>query len=192
MPRWGAVCTLRSGTTVSAKLEKPEGDFPYIKVADMNHEGNESEIIGSSRFLNRDDIGKNAVLPAGTTIFPKRGGSILTNKKRLTAVPICADLNIMGVIPGEKLLPEYLYFYFLNIDMRKIGSGSSIPQINNYDIEPLLISFPAERTVQKAIVRKFESLSDETQRLESLYQKKLTALDDLKKSLLHQAFSGQL
>lgn len=31
-----------------------------------------------------------------------------------------------------------------------------------------------------------------TQRLESLYQQKLTALDGLKKSLLHQAFSGQL
>jgi type I restriction enzyme S subunit len=35
-------------------------------------------------------------------------------------------------------------------------------------------------------------LSAETQRLASLYQQKLSALDDLKKSLLHQAFSGQL
>ena len=39
---------------------------------------------------------------------------------------------------------------------------------------------------------KLEELSAETQRLKSLYQQKLTALDDLKKSLLHQAFSGQL
>lgn len=30
------------------------------------------------------------------------------------------------------------------------------------------------------------------QRLESLYRQKLIALDDLKKSLLHEAFSGQL
>jgi type I restriction enzyme S subunit len=37
-----------------------------------------------------------------------------------------------------------------------------------------------------------ESLSQETQRLESIYQQKLTGLDELKKSLLHQAFSGQL
>ena len=47
-------------------------------------------------------------------------------------------------------------------------------------------------TEQKLIVTKLNALSDETQRLESLYQQKLTALDDLKKSLLHQAFSGQL
>ena len=32
----------------------------------------------------------------------------------------------------------------------------------------------------------------ETQRLESIYQQKLAALEALKKSLLHQAFTGKL
>ena len=41
-------------------------------------------------------------------------------------------------------------------------------------------------------VAKFEDLSAETKRLESTYQQKLDALDELKKSLLHQAFTGQL
>ncbi len=36
------------------------------------------------------------------------------------------------------------------------------------------------------------SFDDETQRLESIYQRKLAALESLKKSLLHQAFTGQL
>jgi type I restriction enzyme S subunit len=45
---------------------------------------------------------------------------------------------------------------------------------------------------QKQIVAKLDSLCKETQRLESIYKQKLTALDELKKSLLHQAFSGQL
>ena len=45
---------------------------------------------------------------------------------------------------------------------------------------------------QKRIVEKLDVLDPETQRLESLYQKKLTALDDLKKSLLHKAFTGAL
>ena len=43
---------------------------------------------------------------------------------------------------------------------------------------------PVQRTV--------ESISYETQRLESIYQQKLAALEELKKSLLHQAFSGAL
>ena len=33
---------------------------------------------------------------------------------------------------------------------------------------------------------------EETQRLATIYQRKLAAFDDLKKSLLHQAFSGEL
>ncbi len=45
---------------------------------------------------------------------------------------------------------------------------------------------------QKRIVAKLDALSEETQRLESLYQRKLAALDELKKSLLHQTFNGEL
>ena len=45
---------------------------------------------------------------------------------------------------------------------------------------------------QEQIVSTMDSLRDDTQRLESLYQRKLAALDELKKSLLRQAFSGQL
>lgn len=35
-------------------------------------------------------------------------------------------------------------------------------------------------------------MQSETQRLESLYQRKIEALDELKQSLLQQAFSGNL
>jgi len=45
---------------------------------------------------------------------------------------------------------------------------------------------------QKRIVAKLDSLREETQRLGSLYERKLAALEALKKSLLHQAFSGAL
>jgi len=188
----GDICTLKSGTSVSVSLEKSEGEIPYVKVSDMTYAGNETEIVGSSRYLDMADVGRNAVFPTGTTIFPKRGGAILTNKKRVTSLPICADLNIMGVIPPGNLLPRLLYYYFLNIDMRLLGSGSSIPQINNYDIAPLKISFPEAKQEQKAILQKLDDLSEEAQHLESLYQQKLAALEELKKSLLHRAFSGQL
>jgi type I restriction enzyme S subunit len=45
---------------------------------------------------------------------------------------------------------------------------------------------------QRLIVESIKLLSAETQRLKSIYQQKLAWLDDLKKSLLHQAFNGQL
>jgi type I restriction enzyme S subunit len=45
---------------------------------------------------------------------------------------------------------------------------------------------------QQRIVSQVDELFDTEDRLVSIYRQKLTALDDLKKSLLHQAFSGQL
>lgn len=188
----GETCTLRSGTTVSPTLEKPVGDIPYLKVADMTFDGNEDQITTSSRFLRVADVRESTIIPKGATIFPKRGGAILTNKKRITSLPICADLNIMAVIPSSQIDARLLYFYFLNVDMRKLGTGSSIPQINNYDVAPLLISFPKSLTTQEEIVSKLDALREQTQHLEAIYQQKLDALEALKMSLLDKAFTGNL
>ncbi|MGO9482838.1 MAG: restriction endonuclease subunit S [Candidatus Kryptoniota bacterium] len=188
----GEVCILRSGTTLPKEIEQPSGEIPYLKVADINIVDNLNGIVCSSRYINRSDVNRSNLLPVGTTIFPKRGGAILTNKKRLTHRIICADLNIMGVTPRNGLLPEFLFDFFLQLDLREINNGSSIPQINNYSIEPLLIAFPKSTSEQKSIVAKIASLSEETQHLTKLYERKLAALEELKKSLLHKAFSGEL
>ena len=45
---------------------------------------------------------------------------------------------------------------------------------------------------QKAIVHKLTEILKETQRLEALYRRKIALLDELKKSLLQQAFAGEL
>ena len=55
-----------------------------------------------------------------------------------------------------------------------------------------VIAFPVDRKEQRAIISKLDDLRNETRRLESLYQRKLAALYGLKKSLLHQAFTGHL
>ncbi len=135
-------CTLKSGKSLSSNIEKERGDIPYIKVKDMNSSKNTPYITTSSKFVKIENV-KKQILPAGTVIFPKRGGAIGTNKKRLTKVSICADLNIMGVIPNiEKLNSQYLFAYFNTIDLKTLNNGSSVPQINNKDIEPLSISLP--------------------------------------------------
>jgi len=59
------------------------------------------------------------------------------------------------------------------------------------DIKPLKIGCPPVG-VQRSIVAKLDGLSEETQRLARLYERKLAALEALKKSLLHQAFTGEL
>ena len=58
-------------------------------------------------------------------------------------------------------------------------------------IQELPVMLPPVKA-QAAIVQTANDLRAETQRLESIYQQKLAALGELKKSLLHQAFNGEL
>jgi type I restriction enzyme S subunit len=76
--------------------------------------------------------------------------------------------------------------------IRQKGTGATVQGIKASLLKQIEISFPQTLATQQQIVAKLDALQEETQRLASLYQQKLTALDDLKKSLLHQAFSGQL
>lgn len=137
----GESCILKSGTTLSDTIENEGGPIPYVKVSDMNLNGNEKYIKTSTRFVSYESA-KKFLIPKGSIIFPKRGAAISTNKKRITSLPICADLNIMSVFPKEELTSEYIYSYFLNIDLSDLYNGSSVPQINNKDISPLVISIP--------------------------------------------------
>lgn len=150
----GECCVLKSGN--SDANNSSLGSLPYVKVGDMNIVSNETYISTSSTFVDREE-NKKDIFPIGTTIFPKRGGAILTNKKRITNVEICCDLNVMGVIPNkERLHPLYIYFYFLKIDFVIFGkTGSTIPQINNHNIAPMKIGIPP-LTLQQSFASKIE------------------------------------
>jgi type I restriction enzyme, S subunit len=95
----------------------------------------------------------------------------------------------------KHILPEYLAHY-----MRSFGFKSQYLQVmkqstrNQVPITKQREFFhvipPLDE--QKEIVGALDGLFENGQRLESIYQQKLAALDELKKSLLHQAFSGEL
>ena len=148
--------------------------------------------MSSTRFLNLADFNKNSIIPKGATIFPKRGGAIDTNKKRLLAVDVAVDLNIMSVFPREILNPLLLFFFFLKTNMKKLGSGATIRQINNYDIEPLVINFPKEINEQVKLVNKLIILKNQTEKLRACYKDRQIKYLSFRNSILLRAFRGQL
>lgn len=187
--RLGEVCVLKSGN--SRANSAPQGKLPYVKVGDMTLPGNEVRITTSSRFVDRKFIGRD-IFPAGAVIFPKRGGAILTNKKRLTVVDICCDLNIMGVSPKDGAVKsEYLYYYFLGIDFSKMCDGATIPQLNNCDIAPLKFSFPSIAD-QGKIVDCVNSMEDCLKRLQSNYTRLIADCAEMRQAVLKEAFEGRL
>lgn len=76
-------------------------------------------------------------------------------------------------------------------ELKQHFSGTGIQHFTGEVLARFEIPLPPLLELRRAVA-KFDALAEETQRLESLYQRKLAALDALKQSLLHQAFSGQL
>jgi type I restriction enzyme S subunit len=72
------------------------------------------------------------------------------------------------------------------------GTGATVKGIKASLLKTIEISFPQSIAEQNKIVATLDAICEEARLLESIYHHKLAALDDLKKSLLHQAFSGQL
>ena len=178
----GECCTLKSGTSLSAEVENEGGSIPYVKVGDMNYPGNERYITTSSRYVSEKTAG-NGLFEVGSILFPKRGGAIGTNKKRMTKLPICADLNVMGVTSKGKLIPEYLFAYFDSIDLGALSDGSSVPQINNKNIAPLEICLPPME-----LQKQFTTFVEQVDKSKVAVQKALDEAQTLFDSLMQQYF----
>jgi type I restriction enzyme S subunit len=93
-------------------------------------------------------------------------------------------------------LPGYLHIYFLHAPqsqeyLAKYAKGAIMAGLNMGLIQDLPVFLPPLQ-VQEELIGVADDLREETQRLTRLYERKLAALEELKKSLLHQAFNGEL
>jgi len=107
----------------------------------------------------------------------------------------CFQRHIGLVRPKPETNSVWLYYLLMSPQVfkqandRATGTAQktvSLKVLRTFDVPRLPID---EQT--PAVIR-LDVLTTETRRLESIYRRKLVALDELKKSLLHRAFSGQL
>jgi type I restriction enzyme S subunit len=99
---------------------------------------------------------------------------------------------------ADKLDADFLHYLLISKPYKdqllQTGAegGSTRQAITKAQIQDFSVKYPATLKEQKSIVAKLDAMLAETQRLASLYERKLAALEALKKSLLHQAFNGKL
>lgn len=104
------------------------------------------------------------------------------------------DGNLICLHPKTPTEPYFVLYAFrskLIKDQLATLTGATVTHLPIEKTNSLILPFPDFHT-QKRVVGDLRKLESETQRLEAIYQQKLAALGELKKSLLHQAFSGQL
>jgi type I restriction enzyme, S subunit len=135
--------------------------------------------------------------------IPQRGDVILTREAPMGEIGML--LSNDNVFLGQRLVSyranpaklnnRFLLYALQSGDLqgqiRALASGSTVQHMRVPDSKNLQLPLPG-LSRQEKIVATLDSLREETQRLESIYQQKLAALEALKKSLLHQAFNGEL
>ncbi len=155
--RVGNLFEVTSGESFDISVEQDSGRYAYVKVGDMNLPENETVIKTSSRFVNPTEREHRGIIPANSVIFPKRGGAIATNKKRLVVSEIFVDLNIMAITVPKSISLLYAFQWLSGIDLALLNTGTSVPQINHKDIEPLIFPLPP-LLEQHRIVTKIDEL----------------------------------
>ena len=165
------------------------GKYPLIQTGDVR---NSDHIITSySETYNEAGLAQSKLWPKGTLCITIAANIAETGILDFTA---CFPDSVIGVVADNtqtsgKFL-EYLLQSF-KTHLQAQGKGSAQANINLGTFENQPFPFPNLKT-QAKIVAALDALSAETTRLAALYARKLAALEELKKSLLHQAFAGEL
>ena len=96
----------------------------------------------------------------------------------------------------NEILAEYIFYILSSSKFRNRGKelmfgAVGLKRLSKDYVKNFAVPFP-KLEEQKQIVEKLDSLSIETKKLESIYTQKLADLEEMKKSVLQKAFSGQL
>jgi type I restriction enzyme S subunit len=176
--------------------KNPNKEFIYLDVSSVNKETKEIE---NATVL----LGKNApsrarkLVKTNDVIF----ATVRPTHSRVALITEEYNQQVCStgyfVLRSKDYLNNRLVFYFLltrgfNKKMEKLQKGASYPAVPDSEVKGIYIPFPKSLKAQETIVKKLDTLSTETKKLQIIYQQKLNDLEELKKSILQKAFSGEL
>ncbi|MDH4342916.1 MAG: restriction endonuclease subunit S [Nitrospira sp.] len=176
------------------KSDYVEDGIPLVNPAHITEAGFEPDPRKSVSETTARRL-SNYILRAGDIVIGRRG-----EMGRCALVTDAEDGWLCGtgsffIKPSSRCDTRYLVRFLRSEGCKRrlenIAGGAVMPNLSNTDLGNLHFDLPPLDR-QKSIVQEIDDLHEEAQRLKSIYQQKLAALDELKKSLLHQAFSGQL
>lgn len=165
------------------------GPYPFIQTGDIR---NADHFISEySQTYSEAGLAQSKLWPKGTICI-----TIAANiaETAILGFDACFPDSVIGMVVNPKDADsdfvEYLLQSFKAVLQAK-GKGSAQDNINLGTFENERFPFPPVED-QREIVRNLDELREAVRSLEAVYQQKLSALEELKKSLLHQAFTGQL
>jgi type I restriction enzyme S subunit len=157
----------------------------FSKVSDMNLAGNEKYIQTTVHTVSKETAArlKLNIHTDGTVIFPKIGGAIATNKRRIIIKPTVIDNNCLGISPANGISTDYVYLYLQSLDLAKYQAGTSMPALSQSTLELIVFGLPP-LAEQHRIVTKVDELMALCDQLEQQTEAGISAHQTLVQTLL--------
>ena len=167
-------------------------ELPFFKVSDMNLPGNDRVMTTWNNSVSRSTAVRlrATVFPSETIVFPKVGGALLTNKRRVVQLPCCIDNNLMGCIVYQGN-PRFVLLLLGQLDLGAIAKPGPVPAISEGEVREIRTVFPP-LPEQAAIVRYLDYMDRRIRRYIRAKQKLVTLLEEQKQALVHQAVTGRI
>jgi type I restriction enzyme S subunit len=156
------------------------GPYFFLKVSDMNLPGNEKYITTSNNCTN-DNAAERIrakIHPPGTIIFPKIGGAIATNKRRILTKGSAIDNNCLGIIFSSEVDIEWAFLLLTTIDFTRYQAGTAVPALQQSVLEQIPVALPP-LAEQHRIVAKVDELMALCDRLEAAREQREATRDRL-------------
>ena len=197
---WQARTLEELGTITSSKRifkdEYVEVGIPFYRTKEIKELANGLEIT-TELFITEYRYNE---IKSGFGV-PKKGDILLTAIGTIGEIWVVdgkndfyfKDGNVLWLKNFNSVNTQFLKYVLLSFveSLKKMSHGSAYSALPIQRLNAHQIFLPTLEE-QTQIVNALDELLDFSRQLEAIYRQKLTALDDLKKSLLHQAFSGQL
>ena len=194
------LCDIKHGYAFEGEFFRSAGDYVLLTPGNFYEKGGYRD-RGEKQKYYIGEIPRDYVLKKGDLLvaMTEQSAGLLGSPILVPESDKFLHNQRLGLVikkPRVSWTNEFFFHVFNTQAVRKeihrTASGVKVRHTSPTKIGQVVVAFPGSTTEQGRIVAMLDSLATETQRLESLYLEKLAALDELKQSLLHQAFSGQL
>lgn len=189
----GDLASVKQGCTFSRNHQgKRSGKWLWAKVGDLDKAGSEIWLRTADNYVTDDIREMVGARPfrAGTTVFPRVGAALKTNKKRILAQDSIVDDNVLAVTVEQRDLCDdlYLFYWFASISLERTFSNNGlVPSIRGQTVLSTRLPLPPVPEQRKIaeILSTWDHAIFQTEQL-------IQAKQQLKTGLMQRLLTGKL
>jgi type I restriction enzyme S subunit len=188
------LASFKGGTGFPHEAQGRSGlELPFYKVSDMTLSGNETYMVNTNNSISRETASSlgATIFPERAIIFPKVGGAMLTNKRRILTKPSCIDNNMMACVLNSETIFDFLFLRLQTLDLGLIRKPGPVPAIGEGEVRAFRVPYPPEEE-QFEIVEYVKAQTSAIDQTITRAQREIELMREYRTRLISDVVTGQV